>query len=205
VRVGEKRAASLPVRFFARPAEIVAAELIGTLMVSRVGDVVAAGRIVETEAYLGVRDPASHAWGGRRTVHNAAIYGPPGTWYVYRSYGMHWCANLVCAREGEAAAVLIRALEPVAGLDVMRVRRGGVPDSRLCSGPGNLCQALGITRGLNALPMRDSVVVVQRGAAPQQIAATPRIGITRAADWPLRYVVAGSPWVSRAPRGSSRG
>ena len=203
--VGRKRAATLPVRFFARPAESVAAELIGTMMVSRVGGVETAGVIVETEAYLGVRDPASHAWGGRRTVHNAAIYGPPGTWYVYRSYGMHWCANLVCATEGEAAAVLIRALEPVVGLDVMRVRRGGVPDARLCSGPGNLCQALGITRALDALPMKDSDVTVQRGAAPQQVAATPRIGITRAADWPLRFVVAGSPWLSRAPRGNSPG
>ena len=203
--VGRKRAATLPVRFFARPAESVAAELIGTMMVSRVGGVETAGVIVETEAYLGVRDPASHAWGGRRTVHNAAIYGPPGTWYVYRSYGMHWCANLVCATEGEAAAVLIRALEPVVGLDVMRVRRGGVPDARLCSGPGNLCQALGITRALDALPMKRSEVTVQRGAAPQQVAATPRIGITRAADWPLRFVVAGSPWLSRAPRGSSPG
>lgn len=200
-----KRAASLPVRFFSRPAEEVAAALVGTLMVSRIGGVETVGRIVETEAYLGVRDPASHAWGGRRTAHNAAIYGPPGTWYVYRSYGMHWCANLVCAGEGEAAAVLIRALEPVAGLDVMRVRRGGVPDGRLCSGPGNLCQALGITRALDALPMHDSAVLVQRGAAPRQVAATPRIGITRATDWPLRYVVAGSPWVSRAPRGSVRG
>jgi len=202
---GRKRAATLPVRFFARPAEEVAADLIGTVMVSRIGGVETAGRIVETEAYLGVRDPASHAWNGRRTTHNAAIYGPPGTWYVYRSYGMHWCANLVCAIEGEAAAVLIRALEPVAGLDVMHVRRGGVPDARLCSGPGNLCQALGITRDLDALPMRGSPVIVERGAAPQQVAATPRIGITRAADWPLRYVVAGSPWLSRAPRGHFRG
>ena len=192
-----QRAATLPVRFFARPAEVVAAELIGTVMVSRIGGAVTAGRIVETEAYLGVIDPASHGFAGRRTVHNASIFGAPGLWYVYRSYGMHWCANLVAAAEGEAAAVLVRALEPVDGLEVMRERRGAVPDRQLCSGPGKLCRALGITRDLDGLMMLGSDVVVVRGARPARVAATRRIGITRAEEWPLRFVEAGSRWLSR--------
>ena len=191
------RAATLPVRVFARPAEVVAAELIGTVMVSRIGGAVTAGRIVETEAYLGVIDPASHGFAGRRTVHNASIFGAPGLWYVYRSYGMHWCANLVAAAEGEAAAVLVRALEPVDGLEVMRERRGAVPDRQLCSGPGKLCRALGITRDLDGLMMLGSDVVVVRGARPARVAATRRIGITRAEEWPLRFVEAGSRWLSR--------
>ncbi len=166
-------------------------------MVSRVGGRVTAGRIVETEAYLGVTDPASHGFGGRRNVHNASIFGSPGLWYVYRSYGMHWCANLVAAREGEAAAVLVRALEPVEGLEAMRDRRGAVADRHLCSGPGKLCQALGITRELDGRMMQEADVVVVRGARPARVAATRRIGITRAADWPLRFVEAGSPWLSR--------
>ena len=192
-----QRAATLPVRFFARPAEVVAAELIGTVMVSRIGGAVTAGRIVETEAYLGVIDPASHGFAGRHTVHNASIFGAPGLWYVYRSYGMHWCANLVAAAEGEAAAVLVRALEPVDGLEVMRERRGAVPDRQLCSGPGKLCRALGITRDLDGLTMQGSNVVVVRGARPGRVAATRRIGITRAEEWPLRFVEAGSRWLSR--------
>jgi DNA-3-methyladenine glycosylase len=192
-----QRAATLPVRFFARPAEVVAAELIGTVMISRIGGAVTAGRIVETEAYLGVIDPASHGFAGRRTMHNASIFGAPGLWYVYRSYGMHWCANLVAAAEGEAAAVLVRALEPVDGLEVMRERRGAVPDRQLCSGPGKLCRALGITRDLDGLMMRGSDVLVVRGARPARVAATRRIGITRAEEWPLRFVEAGSRWLSR--------
>ena len=211
---GTERAATLPVRFFARPADQVAVDLIGAVMVSRVGNRLTSGRIVETEAYLGIVDPASHAYAGRRTAHNAAIFGAPGLWYVYRSYGIHWCANLVCAREGEAAAVLIRALEPLEGLETMRERRGDVADTRLCSGPGKLCQALGITRELDGRMMRGAAVVVERGAGvekPARVAATVRIGITRAADWPLRFVVSGSPWLSRrwptatSSRVSSRG
>ena len=192
-----QRAATLPVRFFARPAEVVAAELIGTVMVSRIGGAVTAGRIVETEAYLGVVDPASHGFAGRRTVHNASIFGPPGLWYVYRSYGMHWCANLVAAAEGEAAAVLVRALEPVEGLETMRARRGAVIDRQLCSGPGKLCRALGISRDLDGIMMQASDVLVLRGPRPVRVAATRRIGITRAEDWPLRFVEAGSRWLSR--------
>ncbi len=195
---GTRRAATLPVRFFARPADVVARELLGAVMASHDG-AVTAGRIVETEAYLGADDPAAHGYLGRRNQRNAAIFGPPASWYVYLSYGMHWCANLVCAREGEAAAVLIRALEPLEGLDVMRARRGGVPDHQLCSGPGKLCQALGITRSLDGAMMRRSPVTVHRGrlAEADLVRATPRIGISKAVEWPLRFVLHGSRWASR--------
>ena len=198
-----RRAATLPVAFFRRPAEIVAADLIGKVVVSTVGGELTAGRIVETEAYLGYDDPASHGYLHRRNARNEALFGPPGLWYVYLSYGMHWCANLVCQRAGLASAVLLRALEPIEGLDVMRDRRGGVPDRQLCSGPGKLCRALGITRDLDGLNMPGALVMVQRPDNVERgaIAATPRIGITKAADWPLRFHLAGSPWTSRKEKG----
>jgi DNA-3-methyladenine glycosylase len=205
-----RRAAALPVTFFRHPAEVVAAELIGKVVVSTVGGLLTAGRIVETEAYLGYDDPASHGYRHRRNARNAALFGPPGIWYVYLSYGMHWCANLVCQRAGLASAVLLRAVEPLEGLDVMRERRGDLPDRQLCSGPGRLCQALGITRDLDGAAMSEGPVVVLRGdrLAEGAISATPRIGITKAADWPLRFHLTGSPWTSRkeksgGPEGSS--
>jgi DNA-3-methyladenine glycosylase len=186
---------------FARPADVVARELLGATVVSTLGGARTSGRIVETEAYLGYDDPASHGYRDRRHAQNEALFGPPGTWYVYLSYGMHWCANLVCGRRGQASAVLLRALEPVSGLAVMRERRGMVADRQLCSGPGKLCQALAITRGQDGRPMRSSgAMVVAGGEPPSAILATPRIGITKAAEWPLRFVVDGSPWVSRGPR-----
>lgn len=198
-----RRAATLPVSFFARPAEQVARELLGATVVSTLAGARTAGRIVETEAYLGYDDPASHGYRNRRHAQNEALFGPPGTWYVYLSYGMHWCANLVCGATGQASAVLLRALEPVQGLAVMRERRGAVADRQLCSGPGKLCQALAITRDQDGLSMRRSgAVVLSAGEPPAAIIAAPRIGITKAMDWPLRFVVDGSPWVSRgAPRG----
>lgn len=202
-----RRAATLPVTFFRRPAEVVARELLGTVVVSTAGEELTTARIVETEAYLGYDDPASHGYLHRRNARNQALFGPPGAWYVYLSYGMHWCANLVCQRTGLASAVLLRALEPLEGLDIMRRRRGPVPDRELCSGPGKLCQALGITRHLDGRRMAESEVVVHRPRSNEEsmIAATPRIGITKAADWPLRFVVAGSPWLSRkATGGGSR-
>ena len=196
---GRRRAATLPVGFFARPAEVVARELIGTIMRSTIGRIVTSGVVVETEAYLGEVDPASHGYLGRRNTRNASIFGPPGSWYVYLSYGMHWCANLVAAREGEAAAVLIRALQPLEGVEAMRERRKGVADRHLCAGPGRLCQALGITRDIDGTMMAGSEVTVHRGRAVAKdgVRASPRIGITKAADWPLRFVLGGSPWVSR--------
>jgi DNA-3-methyladenine glycosylase len=193
------RAATLPVAFFRRPAEVVAAELIGKVVVSSIAGLVTTGKIVETEAYLGYDDPASHGYRHRRNARNEALFGPPGIWYVYLSYGMHWCANLVCQRAGLASAVLLRALQPLEGLDIMRERRGDLADTQLCSGPGRLCQALGIDRDLDGLPMAKGPVVVVRGAriAASAISATPRIGITKAADWPLRFHLAGSTWTSR--------
>ena len=195
---GQRRAATLPVSFFDRPADVVARELLGALVVSRVGGVRTSARIVETEAYLGYRDPASHGYLHRRNDRNAALFGPPGSWYVYLSYGIHWCANLVCEAAGTASAVLLRALEPVEGVEGMRRRRGAVADRELCSGPGKLCQALGITRDLDGGMMPDAEVVVLPGAASPlfEFVTTPRIGITKAADWPLRFVVKGNPHVS---------
>lgn len=189
----------LPVSFFARPVEKVAQELLGTIMVSTIGGTRTGGRIVETEAYLGRDDPASHGYQLRRHARNEALYGPPGTWYVYLSYGMHWCANLVCQVDGIGAAILVRALEPVEGVERMRKRRGGVPDRLLASGPGKLCQALGVTRSLDGSLMPDSAVTVMSGglAVEERVHVTPRIGITKAADWPLRFTVEGSMWVSK--------
>ena len=196
---GTRRAATLPVSFFRRSAEVVARDLLGTTVVSLLGGRPTSGIIVETEAYLGYRDPASHAYLHRRHERNAALFGPPGSWYVYLSYGIHWCANLVCGIEGEGSAVLLRGLQPIDGLDTMRGRRGPLVDRQLCSGPGKLCQALEISRRVDGAEMRGSelTVEVERGAASPAVAVTPRIGITRAADWPLRFLVAGSPWVSR--------
>jgi DNA-3-methyladenine glycosylase len=198
-----RRAATLPVAFFKRPPEVVAADLVGMVVASSVGGAITEGRIVETEAYLGYDDPASHGYLHRRNARNAALFGPAGSWYVYLSYGMHWCANLVCQRSGLASAVLLRALEPVAGLDTMRQRRGAVSDRDLCSGPGKLCQALGISRELNGARMGRSLVIVRRPTMSEEgrIAVSPRIGITKAADWPLRFHLAGSPWISRKENG----
>jgi DNA-3-methyladenine glycosylase len=198
---GTGRAALLPVSFFRQDTGTVARALLGALVVSEAGGARVAGRIVETEAYLGVRDPASHGFEGRRHARNEALYGPAGSWYVYLSYGMHWCCNLVCEGRGEGGAVLLRALEPVAGLDAMRARRGGVRDAQLCAGPGRLAQALGIDRALDGRMMAASAVTVRRGEplATARIVAGPRIGITKAAEWPLRFCEAGSPWLSRPP------
>jgi DNA-3-methyladenine glycosylase len=164
-----------------------------TLLVEGVG-----GRIVELEAY-DHEDPASHGYGGR-TERNAAMFGPPGHAYVYRSYGIHWCLNLVCEAEGVANAVLVRALEPTHGLDAMRQRRG-VDDPRLlCSGPGRLCQALGVTREHDGLPLDRPPFELRERDRPVEVIAGLRVGITRAAELPWRYAEAGSRFLSRALR-----
>jgi DNA-3-methyladenine glycosylase len=177
---------------FARSVHEVAPELLGvTLLVDGVG-----GRIVEVEAYEQT-DPASHGYGGR-TARNASMFGPPGHAYVYRSYGIHWCLNFVCEEEGTASAVLIRALEPTHGLDVMRQRRGLDDERLLCAGPGRLCQALGVTREHDGLPLdRPPFSLLPRDEQPT-FAAAPRIGITKAAELPWRYAVSGSRYLSRA-------
>ena len=192
--------------FFARSVHEVAPDLIGvTLLVEGVG-----GPIVEVEAY-DPTDPASHAYRGR-TPRNAAMFGPPGYAYVYRSYGIHWCLNLVCEEEGSAAAVLVRALEPEHGVERMRERRRMDNARLLAAGPGRLTQALGVTGEQDGLPLdRPPFELRGRTAAPFELRhrhtepetlAAPRIGITRAAELPWRYLLAGSQFVSRpAPRG----
>ncbi len=186
-----RRAATLPVAFFARPADVVAVDLLGAIVISTMGRARTVGRIIETEAYLGYDDPASHGYRNRRNAQNAALYGPPASWYVYLSYGIHWCANLVCHADGRGSAVLLRAIEPLEGLPAMRRRRGAVPDHALASGPGKLCQAFGITRRLDGLSMPTSSVIVTAGerVPAAMVRVTARIGITKAADWPLRFVV----------------
>jgi DNA-3-methyladenine glycosylase len=177
--------------FFARSVHDVAPELIGAvLLVNGVG-----GRIVEIEAYHHT-DPAAHSYSGR-TKRNAVMFGPPGHAYVYRSYGIHWCLNFVCEAEGSASAVLIRALEPLEGLPVMR-RRRGVADARLlCSGPGKLGEALGITRTCNGLALDTSPFELRARKEKPDIVAGPRIGITKAAEKPWRYGLAGSRFLSK--------
>lgn len=198
------RAALLPASFFARASDQIARELLGCVLVTEVEGERTAGRIVETEAYLGYDDPASHAYRGRRHAGNASVYERPGTWYVYRSYGVHWCCNLTCGGPEAGAAVLLRALEPLTGLDVMTRRRrahGGsvAAPQTLCNGPGRLTQALGITRALDGRPMKQSGARVYHPDATLgfEIALSPRIGITKAADWPLRFSVRGSTHLSR--------
>ena len=157
-----------------------------------------AGTIVETEAYIGPHDPACHAYGNRRTARTETLYGPPGTAYVYFTYGMHWCLNAVTERVDYPAAVLIRALEPLEGIDLMRRRRGPVPDRALCAGPARLCEALGITGEQNGRSLQQGLLRILPGSRSRfRVAVTPRIGITTARDWPLRFVVADSKWLSR--------
>jgi DNA-3-methyladenine glycosylase len=176
---------------FSAPAEIVARQLIGvTVLVDGVG-----GRIVETEAY-DREDPASHAYSGP-TERNASMFGPPAHAYVYRSYGIHWCLNFVCREEGHGAGVLIRALEPVAGLDLMRARRDADDEWLLCSGPGKLCQALGVTRALNGMPLSAPPFALLPAQGELPVVAGPRIGISKAVDVPWRFGLAGSRFVSR--------
>jgi DNA-3-methyladenine glycosylase len=177
--------------FFARSVHEVAPDLVGAeLYVDGAG-----GRIVEVEAY-DPGDPASHGHRGP-TPRNRAMFGPPGRAYVYRSYGIHWCLNLVCGPEGTAEAVLVRALEPLAGLELMRGRRGVGADRLLCAGPGRLCQALGVTGEHDGLPLdRPPFELRARPEAVDVVTGT-RVGITRAAELPWRYVLAGSPYVSR--------
>jgi DNA-3-methyladenine glycosylase len=178
--------------FFNRSVHEVAPDLIGvTLLVDGVG-----GPIVEVEAY-DASDPASHAFGGR-TRRNAVMFGPPGYAYVYRSYGIHWCLNLVCEEEGSAAAVLIRALEPVHGFERMKERRGTDDPRLLAAGPGRLCQALGVTGEHDGLPLDRPPFELRPRTEKPTIAAAPRIGITVAADYPWRYVLADSRFLSRA-------
>jgi len=190
----------LPRSFFARSSLAVAPELLNKVLVHDGR----AGRIVEVEAYCGGDDPGSHAFRGR-TVRNATMFGPAGLLYVYFTYGMHWCANVVCGDEGEAVAVLLRALAPVEGLAAMRSARPGARrDTDLASGPAKLCQALGIDGshdGADLVTADRGVTVVDDGTvAPDRPGVSTRIGLSRGADLPWRWLVPGDPNVSRLPR-----
>lgn len=175
----------------------VAPDLIGaTLLVDGRG-----GRIVEVEAY-DADDPASHGYRGR-TARNAAMFGPPGHAYVYRSYGVHWCLNLVCGEEGVAEAVLVRSIEPTHGLEEMRARRGLDEPRLLCAGPGRLTEALGVTGEHDACPLDEPPFELRARAGPVEVETGQRIGISRATELRWRYVLSGSPFVSR-PAGRLR-
>jgi DNA-3-methyladenine glycosylase len=177
--------------FFNRSVHEVAPDLIGTtLLFGGVG-----GRLVEVEAYHHT-DAAAHSFGGR-TDRNAVMFGPPGYAYVYRSYGIHWCVNFVCEREGSASAVLIRAIEPTTGLATMRRRRGLAEERLLCSGPGRLCEALRITGKHSGLPLDTPPFELFAREGSVEIVAGPRIGLTKAIDLPWRYSEKGSRFLSK--------
>ncbi|MGD8726174.1 MAG: DNA-3-methyladenine glycosylase [Gemmatimonadales bacterium] len=184
--------------FFARDTARVARDLLGCLLETTVEGTRTTGRIVEVEAYVGPHDPADHGFRNRRTKRNAALFGPPGTSYVFRSYGIHWCFNAVTDRDAYPSAVLLRALEPLNGLEVMAARRRLSDPRKLCAGPGCLCQALGITGAHDGLRLDRSPIRIRRPTRldRSRMHTGPRIGISRAKDWPLRYYLAG-PWVSR--------
>ena len=189
------RSTILPRGFYARPVTQVARDCLGKILVHRR----TAGRIVETEAYLGVDDRAAHAWRGI-TARTRVIFGPPGHAYVYFIYGMYECLNFVAEEEGKAGCVLIRAVEPLAGIPIMQRRRPTAHRKEaLASGPGKLTLALGITRKQNGADLTRGPLQVRRLLKEPsfEIEVTPRVGITHCADWPLRFLIRGNPFVSR--------
>jgi DNA-3-methyladenine glycosylase len=198
----------LPRGFYARETDLVARVMLGAVLECESSAGRAAGRIVETEAYLGPTDAASHAVVGL-TDRTRDLFGPPGTSYVYFIYGVHWCFNAVSGRRNGGAAVLVRAIEPLEGLSLMRARRGSAgrresalarTDRTLTNGPGKLCEALGIDGHFSGLPLQRLPLVVRRGreVADADVAISRRVGITRATEGMLRYYVRGSEFVSRA-------
>ncbi len=202
------RLSPLPRAFYRRPAAEVARGLLGCLLVRELDGERLVVRLVETEAYLGAPDRASHAWGGRRTARNENLYLPGGHAYVYFIYGMHFCLNAVTGEADVGSAVLLRAGEPVAGEERMRALRGLSRTARVAlpgevaGGPGRLCRALGIDRGLDGARLDRPLLWIAAGdaVAPEDIASGPRIGVAyagEAAAWPLRFAVRGNPHVSR--------
>jgi len=180
--------------FFDRSVHEVAPDLIGaSFLFKGVG-----GVIVEVEAYHHT-DPAAHSYRGE-TPRNAVMFGPPGFAYVYRSYGIHWCVNFVCEAKGSASAVLLRAIQPTQGLAAMRRRRGMDDERLLCAGPGRICEALAITIAHNGLPLDRAPFELRSRSEPVEVASGPRIGITKAADLPWRYVLKGSRYLSKPLR-----
>lgn len=191
----------LPSKFYDRPTDLVARDLLGAILECRTSDGVASGRIVETEAYLGEEDLACHAAAGR-TARTAPLYGPPGIAYVYFIYGMYWCFNAVTRAEHEPSAVLVRAIEPVSGIELIRRRRPNARrDADLTNGPGKLCLALGITGEHTWLPLQQPPVLIREGerVRDRDVTVTPRIGITRWAEAPLRWFIRDNPFVSKTP------
>ncbi len=188
--------------FYDRPTELVARELLGAVLECRTPAGITRGRIVETEAYLGPDDPACHAVAGL-TARTRHLFGPAGKAYVYLIYGMYWCFNAVTREHGHGAAVLVRAVHPLDGVVLMRRRRPkAARDRDLTNGPGKLCLAMGIDGAMSGASLRDGPVIIRRGepVADADVEVTPRIGITQAADWPLRYLVRGDPFVSATPK-----
>jgi DNA-3-methyladenine glycosylase len=191
----------IPASFYDRDTEQVARDLLGAVLRVDTSEGRASGRIVETEAYLGEHDAACHAAAGR-TERTHWLYGPPGTAYVYFIYGMYWCFNAVTRAADLPSAVLVRAIEPLEGVELMRERRGHPRrEQDISNGPGKLCLALGITGEMNGFRLYDSPLEIIRGepVPDEQVEVTPRIGITKAASWQLRWLVRGNPYVSKAP------
>lgn len=182
-------------QFFNRPTLTVARDLLGKVLVHRTAEGSGAGVISETEAYL-QGDPACHATRGK-TKRNAAMFGPPGHAYIYLIYGLHYCFNTVTMPEGVGEAVLIRSLEPVEGIALMARRRGTSDKRQLCSGPGKLCQALGITERENGLALDGDKLLLLPGNKPEQITAASRVGISQGEQLPYRFFITASPWLSR--------
>ena len=199
----------MPRAFFERHPDIVARAVLGKLLVRRTPDAVLVGRIVEVEAYFGDGDPAAHAAAGL-TARNAVLFGPAGHAYVYFIYGMHSCLNISCEPTGRAGSLLVRALEPLEGVAQMAAWRGlahTAPPRLLTSGPGRLCQAFGITRathnGADLLSMDSDLQLRDDGYETPAILSTPRIGITKAAERPLRFLIVGNPCVSGPARANA--
>jgi DNA-3-methyladenine glycosylase len=189
----------LPRAFYERETEIVAREMLGTVLECETDGGLASGIIVETEAYLGEHDLACHAAAGR-TARTEALYGPPGTSYVYFIYGMYWCFNAVTRTEGLPSAVLVRGLEPLSGTALMHKRRPGIRNEvDLTNGPGKLCTALGIVGSMSGKSLQRKPLVIREGkpVPDEKVEMTTRIGITKSADWPLRWIVRGNRFVSR--------
>ncbi|MDW5564264.1 MAG: DNA-3-methyladenine glycosylase [Methanomassiliicoccus sp.] len=194
--------------FFGRPAVEVARDIVGKVLVRASDEGTVSGTIVEAEAYSGVNDPASHTYGGRRTVRNEVLWGPSCHAYIYSIYGKYLCFNITCSREGDPQGVFVRAVRPIDGVDLMAHRRGlEVTDERslrqLCNGPSKLCIAFAIDRSLNGADACGDVLYLEDGGVEGRVVAAPRVGVDYAGDaaaWPWRFLVENDPFVSRRPR-----
>lgn len=187
----------IPRSFYDREARVVARDLLGTIFVRQEPEGELRGRIVETEAYEGRNDPGSHAFRGP-TERTQVMFGPAGHLYVYRSYGVHWCVNVVTNATGDAGAVLLRALEPIAGIDRMRARRDRTALEDLCSGPGKLCQAYGITREQNGVDLESRLIWIEDdGFDASDVVTTARVGLSAGRETQLRFFLRGNAFVSR--------